>query len=389
MSISKFGGEYIVKLKALFDNPVVGLMILDKDGIIESINKVLAKQMGGISSKIEGTHISNYLDDNSNDLFKNYRQEISCALDQKFSSGHLQLQLKSSRENDVMELALSASLVESELFFVGLSKDICHEKKLQHKLKKQQKDREQDKIKLAKAEELIEVPYRLVSLASHEFHSPLAGIITSLNLIHRYIQDKEMEWEQFPHSGLLDKHFELLNKSVSKLQNLVSEFLSIGNIQSGNVKMHKSEFRLNEFFRDHEQFARNLISPQRKLEYSIKDGGHLVCIDKHMLESILNNILSNAVKYSKRGSKIIVEGVVNDNSLNISIKDEGRGIPKADQENIFQHFYRAGNTGSESGTGLGLSIAQHYTKLLGGKLGFESSRDDGQGTTFYINIPIL
>ncbi len=383
---NNFDIENIAKLQALFNSLVAGMIILDGNGRVESLNTTLAALLGYTHGAIEGKLINEFLDADNSAKFNKYKQEVVNENGSDNPIQPLQLWLKGKSEASSIKLSLSFSYVDSDLYFVGISTDSSIDNKLQLKLQNQLRSSRFFKEKFENEEALKEMLNRAVSIASHELHTPVSGIITSINLMQRYIIDKQDDWNNFPHHELIEKHIALLNESVRKMREMIGELLSLGNIYSGETNMYKNKFSLNDFLHDHKSFVKSMVAPQRELEYRVTNDDQHVNLDKNLLLSILNNVVSNAIKYSDVGSRIKVDATVEDEKLNITIEDQGRGIPEADQKKIFNHFYRAGNTGGESGTGLGLSIAKSYTRMLGGEINFESA--DGKGTTFYISIPL-
>jgi signal transduction histidine kinase len=109
-------------------------------------------------------------------------------------------------------------------------------------------------------------------------------------------------------------------------------------------------------------------------------------MDKKAYRTIIQNLISNAIKYSPEGGRIHIELQTNQQQLLLSISDEGLGIPEEDQRHLFERFYRASNASNIQGTGLGLNIIKKYIELLGGQISFKSTL--GKGTSFYISIPI-
>ena len=109
-------------------------------------------------------------------------------------------------------------------------------------------------------------------------------------------------------------------------------------------------------------------------------------LDPKLMNHILSNLLSNAIKYSEHDQEILVTLELTGESISVKVKDEGIGIPKDEQDKLFQRFFRANNSTNIQGTGLGLNIVKQYTELMGGTVGLESEQD--KGSTFWVTFPI-
>jgi len=233
-------------------------------------------------------------------------------------------------------------------------------------------------LALDKEKELGELKSRFVSMASHEFRTPLSTILSSISLIDRYKDDSTLEKR--------NKHINRIKDSVKNLTGILNDFLSLSKLEEGKVDVNFQEI-------DWDEFATNLIedfSPQlksgQKIIQEYDNENFVFTSDRHLLTNILNNICSNAIKYSNEGDSIICKRSIFDNEFIIEIRDEGLGIPQEEQKHLFSRFYRASNVSTIQGTGLGLTIVKRYVTLLGGVISFES--EEGAGTSFFIKLPL-
>lgn len=238
--------------------------------------------------------------------------------------------------------------------------------------------RDELKKSLEKEKELNSLKSRFVSMASHEFKTPLSSILSSAALISKYVTT-EQDSDRV-------RHIERIKSSVTHLNNILMDFLSITRLEEGQFVAVISRFSLLSLLADLKVEADGLM----------KKGQHLICnhpvedfdiiSDKNILRNILYNLISNAVKYSDEGKTITCQVALEETQLRIEVIDEGVGIPAEDQKHIGSRFFRASNVVNVPGTGLGLNIVLSYLHALNGNLTFESS--PGTGTTFTITLPL-
>lgn len=219
---------------------------------------------------------------------------------------------------------------------------------------------------------------RFVSMASHEFRTPLSTILSSVSLIGRYAENDKTE--------PIGKHVQRIKSAVSNLNSILNDFLSIGKIEDGIVDVNFTFFDLKEFLEDLLDDVQGLLKTGQRIEIDGPDQRQLIYLDKHLLKNIYINLLSNGIKYSEENKTIYVKAEVDGNILQGEVRDEGMGIPKEDQIHLFERFFRAQNVTNIQGTGLGLYIVNQYLSLLEGKIGFESEHE--KGTRFYFTIPL-
>ena len=211
-------------------------------------------------------------------------------------------------------------------------------------------------------------------MASHEFRTPLSTILSSVSLAEKYLINGE------PEKG--EKHFTRIKNMVQNLTEILQNFLSIDQIEQGEVNTEKVLFNLRIFISDLLESMEPLKKDGQQI-LSRFQGEEVVFIDKKILRNILLNLLSNAIKYSEKDIKLEIK--VNRELIAIRIQDYGIGIPQDQQQQLFGKFFRAENARTIKGTGLGLHIVKHYLELLDGKIDFESR--EGKGTTFFLKLP--
>lgn len=226
--------------------------------------------------------------------------------------------------------------------------------------------------------ELSQLKGRLVSMASHEFKTPLSAILSSISLVERYTKETDSEKRTM--------HIERIKSAVQNLNNILNDFLSLEKIESGFAPQKPEAIQFNNFINS----ITDDLNPILKLEQTINfthRGKNEILVDTHLLKNILINLLSNAIKYSPEDKEIVLKTQCHTNTLEIEVTDQGIGIPEEDKVHMFERFFRAGNSGSFQGTGLGLTIVKRYLDMLGGSIRFESELN--KGTSFFVLLPVM
>ena len=230
---------------------------------------------------------------------------------------------------------------------------------------------------LDREKELGELKSRFVTMASHEFRTPLTAILASTFLLENHSGD-DYDKEKVVHANRI-------KRSVNNLTNILNEFLSLEKLEANKVSVVHTDINIPEYIQDDLISEMDLIKKAgQTLEYH-HSGKAIVHLDHHLLWSILTNLISNALKYSRGEGVVKVTSDLNDQRLLIKVVDRGIGIPQDEQKNIFGRFFRARNATNIEGTGLGLHITQKYVGLLKGEIAFESTLDEG--TRFTVIIP--
>ena len=216
---------------------------------------------------------------------------------------------------------------------------------------------------------------RFVSMASHEFRTPLSTILSSITLLSKYITTEEQLKRE--------KHIDRIKASVTNLTDILDEFLSLGRIEDGKIEPKWAEFSLPDLVSS----VIRQIDPIRKPGQGIvhdHSGNDQIVLDPGLLKNVFMNLISNAIKFSPERSIITITSSVNRNDVEISIKDQGLGISKTDQQHLFERFFRGANVTNIQGTGLGLHIVSRYVQLMNGSITCKSEIE--KGTEFIIRF---
>ena len=247
-------------------------------------------------------------------------------------------------------------------------------KNLQEQVDEQTKEL---KAALKKEIELNELKTKFLSLVSHEFKTPLSGILTSTMLLKKYTMVDQQEKR--------DKHINTITNIVNNLNNILNDFLSVEKMESGKVNYHFKEFKLSKVLNEVIYNSNMLLKDGQKIKYPENIDEISLQQDEKILELTLSNVIHNAIKYSPENSNIDVAIAQNKHQTVFKIKDQGVGIPEKDQKNIFNRYFRAENVLTTQGTGIGLNIVKNHIENLGGSITFASQEQ--VGTTFTITIP--
>jgi signal transduction histidine kinase len=248
---------------------------------------------------------------------------------------------------------------------------------LQNTLEKLEIQTKELELSLQKEIELGDLKTRFVSMASHEFRTPLTSILSSASLIEKYVLLEDQPKRS--------QHIQRIKSSVAHLTEILEEFLSVGKLEAGKVEVRPDTFVVSEFLSDLVTEVDGMRRPGQQISLSLEDDLNDFVSDTSMLRKVLLNGLSNALKFSQKD--VFLKASMQGQSLYMEIIDQGIGISEADQKHLFERFFRGGNANVIPGTGLGLHLMDRYMRLLGGELKLRSEL--GLGTTLTISLPRL
>jgi signal transduction histidine kinase len=226
--------------------------------------------------------------------------------------------------------------------------------------------------------ELSELKSKFLSMASHEFRTPLATILSSSELLERYAERIDPKEK----ASLLQS----IEAGAKRMNALINDVLTLGRAESGVLRLNPARLDLRELC---ERVVREFrIAQGRSHAVRFSDTFDLPAVemDERLLRHILENLLSNAAKYSPEGSDIAITITRQAEHVLIEVQDHGIGIPEQDQPRLFESFHRASNVENRPGTGLGLAIVRKAVDLHGGSISFKSS--PGKGTRFSVRLPV-
>ena len=252
-------------------------------------------------------------------------------------------------------------------------------KSLKSTVKALQEAKEEVSLSLEKEKELGQLKSRFVSMASHEFRTPLSAVQLSASLIEKYA-------EPFGNPNIV-KHVGKIKNAVGNLTTILNDFLSLEKLEAGKVEPTFTKFDLVKLAEEITEEMQLMAKQNQNIIYQHTGTSSIIKLDPNLLKNCITNLVGNAIKYSGENSFIEFNTEMYEDNCVITIKDNGIGIPENDQKNLFEAFFRAHNTGNIPGTGLGLNIVARYTRLMNGKVDFKSSIN--HGTKFTISFPIV
>lgn len=389
---SKQGSE------ALFLYATEGILVVNERGEIVRINPSAEKLFGYEKDELLGKKVETLIPRKSVKRHEMHREKYNTNPHARAMGKDIELfGLKKDGKEFPVEISLSPYSNAEGNFVIAFIVDITNRKQAEEKLKnysaeleKQVRNRtlileeavhELEKTKkdlnhaLEKEKELSELKSRFVSMASHEFRTPLATIMSSLSLVTKYgeMEDKEKQ----------SKHINRIKTSINNLTDILNDFLSASKLEEGKVQNNPAEMNIKQFITSAVADMQALAKPGQKINYA-HIGKETAALDSNHLKNILFNLVSNAIKFSDEGKTIYVSSDKENGLVKISVKDEGIGISKADQEHLFERFFRGRNASYIQGTGLGLNIVAKYAEVMNGKIDFKSK--ENSGTTFTITF---
>lgn len=395
-----------VRLKSIIDTAIDGIVIIDNKGIIEDMNRAAAEMFGYSSEEVVGKNVKMLMPEprrsEHDGYISNYHET---RVPKIIGIGRDVVGLKKNGVLFDLRLAVSEVILHDRVIFTGILHDLTQVKEAEGKLirmneilekkvdertleleavvnrllstnRRLERSEEGLKSALNKEMELNELKSRFVSMASHEFRTPLSTILSSAALISRYPESYQFENRE--------KHVKRIKSAVANLTGILNDFLSLSKLEEGHKRAEIEEINLHGLCATVADEIEGLLRKGQVISHT-HEGNKMVYTDERIMRNILFNLVSNAIKYSPPNTTISCKVKADDNRINIDIIDQGIGIPKNEQKHLFNRFFRASNVESIQGTGLGLNIVKQYISLLGGYLTFES--EEGKGSTFQINIP--
>jgi two-component system sensor kinase FixL len=399
-------GDSESRLKAIFDTVLDGIITIDKKGTVESMNPAAAKLFGYTPTEVVGHNVKILMpepDQSKHDGYlKNYHQTKEKKI---IGIGSEVIGKRKDGKTFSFWLRVSEVILEDKTIYTGIIHDLSEQKKTQEKLEKKvasrtkelaqvieklqhiNKNKEEEianrkekekKVKhaLIREIELGELKSRFVSMASHEFRTPLAGILSSTELIELSNSSE--------HENKRLKYLKQIRESVQSLTAILNDFLSLGKLQEGKTVCNPISFDLLKLAEEMIENMEQIKKPNQTIFFDYT-GDREVYQDFNVLKNVFINLISNAIKYSEEGTSIYFDINTDAEQITIRVKDSGIGIPETDQKHLFERFFRAKNATNIQGTGLGLNIVKQYLELMGGTIFFESIENDG--TTFKVNLP--
>ena len=412
--------ELTLRLKSVIDTAIDGIITIDKDGIVESMNPAAAELFGYEIEEVIGNNVRMLMPNPHREQHDGYIQKYRKTRKPKIIGIGREVEgLRKDATKFPMRLAVSEVNLGDKIIFTGIIHDLSDVKKaegevrklnehleqkvkdrtnelaatinkllasnqqLEHEIKERKAAEKALRASLEKEKELHEMKSRFVSMASHQFRTPLSSVLSSTELIEAYISANKFE--------KTEKHLNRIKAAIKNLTDILNDFLSLAKLEEGRTELEPTEFVITEFCKEIREETEGILKPGQIIKHTSNQPDAVIFLDKKILKNVMFNLLSNAVKYSEPNTEILCDTQIFNNTsgkrqLTIKVADSGIGIPKADQKHLFTRFFRAHNAENTQGTGLGLNIVRQHVELMNGTIDFES--EEGVGSTFIIKIPL-
>lgn len=386
-------------LNAIIENAIDGIITIDDRGIIEHINPAALELFGYDKEEVVGKNVSVLMPQPDKARHDSYISNYNNT-GKKHIIG-IGREVKGMRKDgSVFPFRLGVSEVKfsDRKIYTGFIHDLSKAKEDEEKIKSYTeelevkiKERTQDLVKLIneleiskenmsalfqKEKELNQLKTRFVSMASHEFRTPLSSIQLSASLIDKYSDKND--------TSSIGKHTSKIKNAINNLTTILNDFLSLEKLEAGKVEANEQWFDIISFAEEIAEEMQLISKQNQHIIYEHTGVTAQVFLDPNLLKNCIINLISNAIKYSGENTLIQFNTFIADNELKIEVKDNGIGIPIEEQNNLFEPFFRAHNTGDIPGTGLGLNIVKRYVNLMNGAVVAHSELN--KGTTFTLTF---
>jgi PAS domain S-box-containing protein len=400
-------------MTALFENATEGIVLTDQDGNIILANAAAEHMFGYSADELINKPVEILLPQKIRTKHVGLRETFyDDPQHRAMGSGRDLYAQKKSGDNFPVEVSLSYYYKGDKRYVIAFIVNITHRKQIEESMRLQQKQLEDvsNEIRQLNAElemkveertvilkealqkleqsqqelsealdkerQLNEIKSRFVSMASHEFRTPLSTVLSSASLLAKYTREDEQDRR--------NKHIARIKTAVKNLNDILEDFLSLGKLDEGKVQLAPSPFDLNQFIEETIEDVKGLLKPNQSIYYN-HNGANTIQSDKKLLKNVLLNLISNAIKFSEENTTVNINSNVLDGTATITIADQGLGISEEDQQHLFSSFFRGANVINIQGTGLGLHIVKRYLELMNGSVALKSKINEG--TTFTITIP--
>ena len=366
--------------KALLDNAGAMIIATDEEGVIKLFNPEASLNIGYQESEVINIYRPTLFHDKIeiakkrkellNEFGIRIKDDFSVLVEKSRRNTHEEEQYTYIRKDGTFfPVSLTITSIRNNegkiTGFMGVAIDISEREKADEDLREA----------LDKEKELSELKSRFLSMASHEFRTPLSTVLSSTYLIEKYTTiDDQVKRE---------KHVQHIVSSVNMLTDILNDFLSVGKIEEGKIQARLTQFNIQELIISIAGEIKNNLKKQQKIKYH-HEGNPDVLLDASLLKHIIMNLVSNASKFSVEGSPIEIKTICCNHNIILSVKDHGIGISKEDQKHLKERFFRGANAGNIQGTGLGLHIVSKYAELMNGTMECKSELE--KGTEFIITF---
>ena len=365
--------------ETIFESVSEGIVVVNRTQIVVACNSSANEMFGYKDGELLGQPLSILIpQQHRHDHTGHFDRFVENSEKRKMGRGRDLFGVKKNGIEFPVEAGLNPFTLDNEHYVMAIVTDITERRNYTEKLERTVKERTQQLTEaLVKEKELNDLKTKFLSLVSHEFKTPLSGILTSATLAGKYKLSDQQEKRE--------KHLKTIQNKVKYLNNIINDFLSIERIESGKVNYKFSTFPLSKVINEVIYDANMLLKNGQKINYPTNIDEMLIEFDEKILELVLVNVIGNAIKYSPENTSVDIEVDANNDGLTILVKDYGIGIPEKEQKFIFNRYFRAENALLDQGTGIGLNIVKSHLESLGGNITFTSIEE--QGSSFTIQLP--
>lgn len=401
--------------REIFQSSVEAIIMVDREGKILLANPVSESMFGYHAGGLNGMLIEELLPDSLRGPHVHYRKSFNAHPEPRPMGMGRDLVAK-RRDGSEFPVAVSLSYtnVNGELMVMAFISDVTERRRAEEALKRSEEQllvyaselekkvqsrtedlnatinalekeisvrkraEEEARKALGRERELNELKSKFVSIASHEFRTPLSTVLSSASLIEQYYQRND--------GDKVHKHVQRIKSSVHHLTSILNDLLSLGKLEEGKIEIVKEHISLPDFMTEVEEELTPTLKSGQYLVVHCPEGPPAISSDPRILRNIFFNLISNASKYSPDDKPVFIHCRQEGETVLFLVRDEGIGIPLEDQRHMFDRFFRASNAGNVQGTGLGLNIVKRYVELLGGAISFVSEYQ--KGSVFTVRIPI-
>jgi PAS domain S-box-containing protein len=380
------------EFEALFDHAAIGIITINPGGEIVMVNQFALQQFGYTRGELIGHQIETLVPARQRAVHQQHRNgyQGNSPHSRPMGNGLSLCGLRKDKTEFPVEISISVYHTAEGRFSIAFINDITVRNASERALVQLNTELEEKvalrtrslQEALEKAKDLSELKSRFVTTASHEFRTPLSTILSSAYLVSQYPEKEDF--------AKREKHIQRIISSVNMLTDTLNDFLSVGKIEEGKVHVRALPVMLPEWMDLMVDELSTLLKKGQRLRYN-HQGPPDVVLDPSLLTHIVQNLVSNAVKFSPEGAAIILSTTRGPQTLTLAVTDTGIGIPEADQKHLFERFFRGGNAANIQGSGLGLHIVGKYAEMMNGQVAYQSSTEQGSTftVTFHLENPVL
>lgn len=355
--------EHLLQEEASYNQSVLnavvdGILTIDSHGIIRSANPATSQMFGYPLDQFRHQHINQFIQDPETGSIMRHIKYYTPNTDLNAEINHEVVGIKFNGEHFPLDLQLACIQRKSETLFIAIVRDV------------------------SERHHLDQMKQEFISNISHELRTPLTSILGSISLIQSGALGQLNEQS--------DKIIRIADQNGKKLNALVNDLLDMDKLLNHTMKFNLKSESIYPLIKK----AVENIQPSSELKnigitLSAPDKKWNANIDKIKLNHVLTNLLSNAIKFSPTGAEVNVNMIEVNRHLRIEVVDQGGGIPKEEQHQLFQSFYQIdrSNSRQHGGAGLGLAMSKELIELMKGKIGVQSEL--GKGSCFFVELPLI